>query len=104
MIVEVKPVHFRNSKGYGSNTECPLALALKDLFTGSDIWVGGYDVYIDNRPYSISDNWRDVEVKQWIDTVKKNQKDELTVQVELINIPTDVAAYAYHDMHYVYQN
>jgi hypothetical protein len=58
MKIEVTTKHFREASNFISNIKCPLALAIKDVVPeGTDIGVGGEDVDIDDKRYSISLNW-----------------------------------------------
>jgi len=58
MEIEITTKHFREASSFISNTKCPLALAIKDVVPeGIDIGVGGDDVDIDNKNYSIDPNW-----------------------------------------------
>lgn len=63
--VKIETEHFKESDGYCSITNCPLALALKDMFK-YDIAVGGVDVDIDDPSgpvtYKFDDNFWESEM------------------------------------------
>ena len=70
--IQIKTEHFKESSGYGSLTECPLALACKDYFPeGICICVGGYSVNVGIKRYEISNNWANL-----IDPFKINKMIE----------------------------
>ena len=54
----VKNEHFKNCESYGSNTHCPLALAIKEQLPElKNLWVGGRTVELDEKEFYISANW-----------------------------------------------
>jgi len=58
LTVETK--HYKSATEYMSITECPLAIALKELFPTGNIRVGGDNINLDYERYDISENWVDI--------------------------------------------
>lgn len=58
MVIEITTKHFREASSFISNTNCPLALAIKDVVPeGTYIGVGGSDLDIGDKCYLIDPNW-----------------------------------------------
>jgi hypothetical protein len=83
--IQIKTKHFRESLGYESLVECPLALACKDHFPdGIRIQVGGYSVNVGLKRYEIGSNWADkispFEINKMINSAKEgNEVPTVTV-------------------------
>jgi hypothetical protein len=73
MIIEVKTKHFKNSAGFRSNEECPLALAIKDVMpSGTIVSVGGFTLVIDRNVYRIGEEWQNhIQIIEWIEEAQR---------------------------------
>ena len=86
MEIQVKTEHFKESTGYTSTTNCPLAVACKDqLPYGTSISVGGSTVLINHQRYIIGENWRLLECHTIDEMIQdaENGKEIQTITVEL---------------------
>ena len=87
MKIEVTTKHFRESTMYGDNENCPLAMAIKDMFPkDTSIDVGGWTAGIGKENYKISDNWANIsfDIDEMISKAK-NGEEISTIIVELIS-------------------
>lgn len=58
MKIDITSKHFREATFFISNTRCPLALAIKDIFPeGTYVGVGSNTVDIDEDIYGIESKW-----------------------------------------------
>lgn len=79
MILEIKRKHFLNSYGYISNTNCPLALAVKEYFKTENISVGGlsFTNYDTKITYSFNEDlWNESIVEPKIKEAEKCFKNK----------------------------
>ena len=91
--IQIKTEHFRESWGYESIEECPLAIACKDHFPErTRIRVGGHTVYINRESYKIDDYWgnpngnlRCEEIDEMVSDAKEG-KEIPTVTVTLTKL------------------
>jgi hypothetical protein len=77
LIVETK--HYKNATEYMSVTECPLAIALKELFPTGNIRVGGYNIDLDYDIYDISENWFEFGARE-INKRINDAKNEIEIE------------------------
>jgi hypothetical protein len=89
MKVQIKTKHYKESPGFLSNTECPLALALKDALPDSNIRVGGDYVKIDGKDFNIEKTWgygkTSFEINRDIREAKEGKEIE-TMEIEINEI------------------
>jgi hypothetical protein len=74
MKIEVKTEHYKNSTCYLDQENCPLATAIKDVFSKKEntyIWVGGFTVKIDEQEYKIGVEWSGLVVQEIEANIKK---------------------------------
>jgi hypothetical protein len=74
MKIEVKTEHYKESTGYHSQENCPLAMAIKDVFSQEEyihIWVGGFTVEIGDKKYNIGEEWSHLEVSEIESNINK---------------------------------
>jgi hypothetical protein len=88
MKIEVRTEHYRNSTEYIDQNNCPLAMAIKDVFSKKEntyIWVGGFTVAIDGQQYDIGGEWAYLEVPEIeSNIIKAKQGEEIpTIVVNL---------------------
>jgi len=79
MEIEVKTEHYKDSTCYLDQENCPLATAIKDVFSKkgyTHIWVGAFTVKIDEQEYKIGDEWSELMVQEIEENIKKAKKGE----------------------------
>jgi hypothetical protein len=79
MKIEVKTEHYKNSTCYLDQENCPLAMAIKDVFSKKEntyIWVGGFTVKIDEQEYNIGIEWNRLTVHEIEANIKKAKQGE----------------------------
>jgi len=78
MTVKVKTQHFKDSAGYSSNEECPLALAIKSTVSpDTSVNVGGFTVRINNKHYVLPEEWTNIsplDIMSMIDDAKNGKE------------------------------
>lgn len=57
MIITVTQEDIDQSSGYVSNTNCPIARAVKRMFPDANVNVGGWDVKVDGKNYQFSQSF-----------------------------------------------
>jgi len=93
MKIQVKTEHYKNSTEYCDNENCPLATAIKDVFSqkeNTSIWVGGYTVLINGQRYDIGIEWSGLDTKEIeSDIIKAKKGKEIpTIEVNLTKLKT----------------
>jgi hypothetical protein len=86
MTVKVKTQHFKNSAGYSSIEECPLALAIKSTVSlDTSVTVGGFTCIINNVRYALPEEWTNIsplDIISMIDDAKNGlEVKEITVKL-----------------------
>ena len=67
MKIEVRTEHYKNSTCYLDQENCPLATAIKDVFSKKEytsIWVGAFTAKIDEQEYKIGIEWSGLNVQE----------------------------------------
>ena len=79
MKIQVKTEHYKNSNGYLDQENCPLAMAVKDVFSQKEytyIWIGAFTAKIDGQKYEIGEEWSDLIVQKIEANIKKAKEGQ----------------------------